>query len=95
MKDFVPDHHRTVAVAFLLAGGVCERFPDLVTLEFYKKDRKGRLFFDTLRNVAGATFVAPSTSSWTTGRPSSTGQSRASKYEGVTPWIWVAQLRLP
>ena len=42
-----------------------------------------------------ATFVAPSTSSWTTGRPSSTGQSRASKYEGVTPWIWVAQLRLP
>jgi bifunctional non-homologous end joining protein LigD len=43
------------AVAKLLCG----RFPELVTLEFYKKDRKGRLFFDTLRNVAGATFVAP------------------------------------
>jgi bifunctional non-homologous end joining protein LigD len=38
---------------------MCTRFPDLVTMEFYKKDRKGRLFFDTLRNVAGATFVAP------------------------------------
>ncbi|NVB77210.1 MAG: ATP-dependent DNA ligase [Kofleriaceae bacterium] len=34
------------------------RHPDLVTLEFYKKDRKGRLFFDTLRNAPGATFVA-------------------------------------
>ena len=35
------------------------RYPDLVTLEFHKKDRKGRLYFDTGRNIAGATFVAP------------------------------------
>jgi bifunctional non-homologous end joining protein LigD len=35
------------------------RYPELVTLEFHKKDRKGRLYFDTGRNIAGATFVAP------------------------------------
>ena len=35
------------------------RHPDIGTTEFYKKDRKGRLFFDTLRNAQGATFVAP------------------------------------
>jgi bifunctional non-homologous end joining protein LigD len=34
------------------------RHPDTITTEFYKKDRKGRLFFDTLRNAQGATFVA-------------------------------------
>ncbi len=38
---------------------ICDRYPALVTTEFYKKDRKGRLFFDTGRNVEGATFVAP------------------------------------
>ena len=42
-----------------IAQLLCTRYPDLVTIEFYKKDRKGRLFFDTLRNVAGATFIAP------------------------------------
>jgi bifunctional non-homologous end joining protein LigD len=35
------------------------KYPELVTLEFHKKDRKGRLYFDTGRNIAGATFVAP------------------------------------
>ena len=34
------------------------RHPDLVTVEFYKKDRKGRLFLDTLRNALGATLIA-------------------------------------
>jgi bifunctional non-homologous end joining protein LigD len=34
------------------------RHPDLVTTEFYKKDRGGRLFLDTLRNGHGATVVA-------------------------------------
>jgi bifunctional non-homologous end joining protein LigD len=33
--------------------------PDLITFEFYKKDRKGRLYFDVMRNAPGATFVAP------------------------------------
>lgn len=35
------------------------RHPDKVTQEFYKKDRKGRLFLDTLRNALGATLIAP------------------------------------
>lgn len=42
-----------------MARLMVERHPDIVTTEFYKKDRKGRLFFDTLRNAQGATFVAP------------------------------------
>ncbi len=37
---------------------LCARHPDLVTTEFYKKDRKGRLFLDTLRNALGATLIA-------------------------------------
>ena len=48
-------HALTNAIGTLL----CERHPDIVTMEFYKKDRKGRLFFDTLRNALGATVVAP------------------------------------
>ncbi|HEY0250482.1 MAG TPA: non-homologous end-joining DNA ligase [Kofleriaceae bacterium] len=43
----------------LIAKLLIERYPDLVTLEFHKKDRKGRLYFDTGRNIMGATFVAP------------------------------------
>lgn len=42
-----------------LARELCARHPDLLTTEFYKKDRHGRLFFDTMRNAPGATFVAP------------------------------------
>ncbi len=38
---------------------LCARHPDIMTVEFYKKDRKGRLFFDTLRNALGATLIAP------------------------------------
>ena len=34
------------------------KHPKLVTMEFYKKDRGGRLYFDAMRNTAGATFVA-------------------------------------
>jgi len=37
---------------------LCAKHPDLLTTEFYKKDRKGRLFLDTLRNGYGATVVA-------------------------------------
>lgn len=40
------------------ATHLCERHPDLVTTEFYKKDRKGRLFLDVMRNAPGATVVA-------------------------------------
>jgi bifunctional non-homologous end joining protein LigD len=38
---------------------LCRRHPDLMTMEFYKKDRRGRLFVDVLRNAIGATLVAP------------------------------------
>ena len=34
------------------------RHPDELTLEFYKKDRKGRLYLDVMRNALGATIVA-------------------------------------
>lgn len=43
----------------MIAKLLIERYPELVTLEFHKKDRKGRLYFDTGRNIMGATFVAP------------------------------------
>ena len=48
-------HKLTTAINALL----CTRHPDLVTIEFYKKDRKGRVFLDTGRNMPGATVVAP------------------------------------
>jgi bifunctional non-homologous end joining protein LigD len=38
---------------------LCERHPELLTTAFYKKDRSGRLFLDTMRNALGATVVAP------------------------------------
>jgi bifunctional non-homologous end joining protein LigD len=38
---------------------LCARHPDELTTEFYKKDRKGRLLLDIMRNTLGATFVAP------------------------------------
>ncbi len=47
------------AVCGRIAKHLCARYPDLVTTEFYKKDRKGRLFLDTMRNSLGATIVAP------------------------------------
>ncbi|HEY5949614.1 MAG TPA: non-homologous end-joining DNA ligase [Kofleriaceae bacterium] len=41
-----------------LAALLSTRHGDIITTEFYKKDRKGRLYFDTARNALGATFVA-------------------------------------
>jgi len=38
---------------------LCRRHPDILTMEFYKKDRRGRLFVDVMRNAIGATLVAP------------------------------------
>jgi bifunctional non-homologous end joining protein LigD len=37
---------------------LCTRHPDMLTVEFYKKDRRGRLFLDTMRNTLGATIAA-------------------------------------
>lgn len=47
------------ALSNQIAALLVRRHPELVTTEFYKKDRKGRLFLDTLRNAYGATVVAP------------------------------------
>lgn len=47
------------ALCSAISAVLCARHPALVTTEFYKKDRKGRLFLDTLRNSLGATVVAP------------------------------------
>lgn len=48
--------------AWRFAHGACavlvQRHPDLVTQEFIKADRGGRIFLDTGRNVPGATFAA-------------------------------------
>lgn len=42
-----------------VAARLCRLHSDLVTTEFYKADRRGRLFLDTMRNAPGATVVAP------------------------------------
>jgi bifunctional non-homologous end joining protein LigD len=47
------------ALGTRIGAELCRRHPDLLTMEFYKKDRKGRLFVDVMRNAIGATLVAP------------------------------------
>lgn len=47
------------ALTTQLGALMCRRHPDILTMEFYKKDRKGRLFVDVMRNAIGATLVAP------------------------------------
>jgi bifunctional non-homologous end joining protein LigD len=42
-----------------LTATVADRRPDLVTAEFRKADRKGRVMLDPSRNGTGATIVAP------------------------------------
>ena len=41
-----------------LAKVLVAEHPDLLTTEFYKMDRGGKLYFDTARNALGSTFVA-------------------------------------
>ena len=41
-----------------IAKLLCARHPDIMTTEFYKKDRKGRLYLDIMRNALGATMIA-------------------------------------
>jgi len=56
------DDKATFEEVHTLCGGIARvlvaRHPDLLTTEFYKKDRAGRLYFDTARNALGSTFVA-------------------------------------
>jgi bifunctional non-homologous end joining protein LigD len=47
------------ALATRIGALLCRRHPDDLTMEFYKKDRRGRLFVDVMRNAIGATLVAP------------------------------------
>jgi len=48
-----------MAFAQRIAKVLCARHPDKLTQEFYKKDRKGRLYFDVMRNGLGSTIIAP------------------------------------
>ena len=41
-----------------IATRMTQQHPDLVTTEFHKKARNGRLYFDVMRNAPGATYVA-------------------------------------
>jgi bifunctional non-homologous end joining protein LigD len=46
-------------LATRISAVLCRRHPEFLTMEFYKKDRGGRLFLDVMRNAIGATLVAP------------------------------------
>lgn len=52
------DFDDTSTLVHELGKQLVAKHPKLMTLEFYKKDRGGRLYFDAARNHAGATFVA-------------------------------------
>jgi bifunctional non-homologous end joining protein LigD len=53
------DIGETSQAARALAGLATSRFPDRLTTEFLKKDRKGRVFIDWLRNGQISTVVVP------------------------------------
>lgn len=53
------DYELSRAFAVAVAERVVEREPDRFTLEFHKKERKGRLFLDVLRNGRASHAVAP------------------------------------
>jgi bifunctional non-homologous end joining protein LigD len=48
-----------MALGDRIAKVLCARHPDKLTQEFYKKDRRGRLYLDVMRNALGATIIAP------------------------------------
>ena len=49
-----------VTVAARALGGIAAaRHPDLLTTEFLKKNRRGRVFVDWMRNATGSTVVSP------------------------------------
>ena len=57
--DGTATYEQVGALCAAISALLVARHPDLLTTEFYKKDRKGRLFLDTMRNTFGATVVAP------------------------------------
>jgi bifunctional non-homologous end joining protein LigD len=53
-------HYETVGRAlWCLASLIAAEAPDLATVEFLKRNRRGRVFIDWLRNRWGATIAAP------------------------------------
>lgn len=50
---------RAVATAVALGAELARREPDLVTVEFSKAERGGRVFADAMRNAPGQTIVPP------------------------------------
>lgn len=57
--DGAATYAQVEALCAAMSAILVRRHPDVLTQEFYKKDRKGRLFLDTMRNTFGATVVAP------------------------------------
>jgi len=57
----IPDAHwdRVALAGRALAGLVAQELAKVATTEFLKKNRKGRVFVDSLRNHPGASVVAP------------------------------------
>jgi bifunctional non-homologous end joining protein LigD len=76
-----------------IAKRMCELHPELVTVEFYKKDRKGRLYFDTMRNAMGATFVAAYSLRGKPGAPVSTPITWAELAEVTSDAIHLRDVR--
>ncbi len=54
-----PDYERVATASQALAGIIALKAPDRATLEFLKKERKGKVFVDWLRNNPGSTVAAP------------------------------------
>ncbi|MBT8249068.1 MAG: non-homologous end-joining DNA ligase [Acidimicrobiia bacterium] len=54
-----PDFEQVSKASQALAGIIALKIPDQATLEFLKKERKGRVFVDWLRNHPGSTVAAP------------------------------------
>lgn len=55
------DYSHAAALADRVARQMVDREPKLVTMEFLKRKREGRILVDTERNNPGATFAAPYT----------------------------------
>lgn len=55
----IADFEEVRAVAYALAEALARRAPDRLTTEFYKAERRGRLFLDTNRNAYAQTAVPP------------------------------------
>jgi bifunctional non-homologous end joining protein LigD len=65
---------------------LCAKYPDELTVEFYKKDRGDRLFLDTMRNAVGATIAAAYSVRGRAGAPVSAPiEWREVEDDGLTP----------